>query len=136
MGLNPPVTNSVTDPAMFNNPRNIFFHRTGLSAVIKQHDRGSVVVSGKRLGEILEKFHTMGIKTVELVVELEGRQIVITGSIYRKTNKRAGQSYYYVYPLGADQVLLREKYLAFRGTAEPKSKTPLPIIVYFVTPKV
>jgi hypothetical protein len=136
MGLNPPTTNPVTDPTTFNNPKNIFFPTSGLPAVIKQHARNSVVISGKKLGEMLEKFHTRGINRVDLVVEIEGRQIVVTGSIYKKTNKHTKQSYYYIYPLGVDQVFLRKKYLTFRGAAESHSKTPLPIIVYSIIPKI
>jgi len=136
MGLNPPTTNPVTDPLTFNNPKNIFSPTTGLPAVIKQHDRNSIAISGKRLGEMLEKLHNVGIKKVELVIEIGGRQIAVAGSIYKKINKHTRQNYYYIYPLGADQVLLRERYLAFRGAAEPYSKTPLPVIVYSVIPKI
>jgi len=136
MGLNPPSTNPVTDPLKYNNPKQIFIHTPGLPALIKRHDRGSVVISGKRLEEMLEKIYAMGINKVELVIEVEGRQIVIVGSIHKKTNKHAKQSRYHIYPLGSDQVLLREKYLAFRGAAEPHSRTPLPIIVYSLMPKI
>lgn len=136
MGTNPPTVNSVTNPSVLNNSRNIFSPTAGLPAVIKQHDRNSVVIAGRRLGEMLEKFHGAGVKRVELIIEINGRQIAVAGSIYKKTNKRTKQSYYYVYPLGADQVLLREKYLMFRGAAESHSKTPLPVIVYSVMPKI
>ena len=136
MGLNQPHVGSVTNPTPpQNKPNNIFFPTTGLSAVVKSHDKGAVVITGKRLNEILEKLHTIGITRIDLVVELDGRQIVISGSIYRKTDKRTGRSYYSIYPVGTDQVLLRSRYQAFRGNAEKYSKTPLPILIYAIVPK-
>jgi len=136
MGLNPPHTNPVTSSAPpRDKPNNTFFTMTGLPAVVKQHDKNSVVIAGKRLGEMLEKLYNAGIRNVELTLEIDGRHIVVAGSVYRKINKHTGRSYYYIYPLGADQILLRERYLAFRGAAEPYSRTPLPVIVYSVVPK-
>jgi hypothetical protein len=113
----------------------MFFPTTGLSAVVKSHDKGAVVIAGRRLNEILERLYSIGITKVDLVVELDGWQVVVTGSIYKKTDKRTGRIYYFIYPLGTDQVLLRSKYQAFRGGAEKYSKTPLPILIYSIVPK-
>jgi hypothetical protein len=136
MGVNPPHTSPVTNPPPpQNKPNNIFFPTTGLSAILKLHDKGAVVITSKRLNEILERLYSIGITKVDLVVELDGRQVIICGSIYRRTDRRANRTYYYIYPLGSDQLLLRSRYLAFRGNAERYSKTPLPVLIYSIVPK-
>jgi hypothetical protein len=135
MGTNPLQTDPITNQLSIQNKPNMFFVATGLSAVVKLHDKGAVVITGKRLGEILERLHSIGINKVDLVVELDGRQVVISGSVYKRTDRRTGRKYYYIYPLGTDQVLLRARYQAFRGNAEKYAKTPLPILIYSIVPK-
>ena len=136
MAQNQPRAGSLTSQTQPQNKVvNISYPTAGLSAVVKSHDRRSVVIAGEKLNEILERLYNIGINKVELVIEVDGRQVVVTGSVYKKTDNRTGRSYYCIYPLGADQALLRSKYLAFRGNAEKYSKTPLPILVYSIMPK-
>ena len=132
MGWNQPITHPMTEP---NTQKNIFFPTPGLSAAVKVHDKRAVGIFGNRLSEVLEKLYNIGVRKVDLVVDVGGRQIVITASIYKKVDRRSGRTYYWGYPIGSDQIFLREKYKAFRGEAERYAKTPMPIVVYMIMPK-
>jgi hypothetical protein len=108
---------------------------SGLPAVVVNHSRDAVVISGERLSEVLEVYYNAGVRQVDAVVGLDGQQFVVTCSIYRKADRRTNRVYYWLYPLGAGQHLLRERYKAFRGAAERYAKTPTPIVIYSIMPK-
>jgi hypothetical protein len=106
-----------------------------LPAVVISHSKDAVLISGERLGEVFEVYYGGGVRQVDAVIGLDGQQLVVTCTIHRKVDGRTGRVYYWLYPLGAGQQLLRERYKAFRGAAEKYAKTPMPIIIYSIMPK-
>ena len=132
MGVNQPITNSVREQ---NTQQKIFFPTPGLSATVAVRDKTTVGIFGSRLSEVLGNLYNAGIRKADLVVDVNGHQIVITVSIYKRVDRRSGRTYYWAYPLRSDQIFLRERYKAFRGEAERYAKTPMPIVVYMIMPK-
>ncbi len=84
---------------------------------------------------MLEVYYSGGVRQVDAVIGLDGQQLVITCTIHRKVDKRTNRVHYWLYPLGAGQYLLRERYRAFRGAAERYAKTPMPVVVHSLIPK-
>jgi hypothetical protein len=127
-----PVTTSQTPKT---NTNLIITAISGLPAVVVSHSKDAVLISGERLSEVLEVYYSGGVRQVDAVIGLDGQYLTITCTIHRKVDGRTGRVYYWLYPLGAGQHLLRERYKAFRGVAERYAKTPMPIIIYSITPK-
>ena len=132
MGATPTVTTSQTPKT---NTNLIVAAISGLPAVVVNHSRDAVLISGERLGEVLEVYYNGGVRQVDAVIGLDGQQLVVTCTIHRKADRRTNRVYYWLYPLGAGQHLLRERYKAFRGAAERYAKTPMPIVIYSIMPK-
>ncbi len=108
---------------------------SGLPAVVASHSKDAVLITGERLGEVLEVYYSGGVRQVDAVIGLDGQQLVVTCTVHRKVDRRTNRVYYWLYPLGAGQYLLREKYKAFRGAAGRYAKTPMPIVIYSIMPK-
>ena len=106
-----------------------------MPAVVVSHSKDAVLISGERLSEVLEVYYSGGVRQVDAVIGLDGQYLTITCTIHRKVDRRTNRVYYWLYPLGTGQYLLRERYKAFRGTAERYAKTPMPIIIYSIMPK-
>ncbi len=107
----------------------------GFPAVVTRHTKYTVAISCDGLRETLEAYYNSGVYQVDVVVELNRRQLVVTCTIYKKVDRRTGRVYYWLYPLGAGQRILSRRYKIFRGVAKRYTKTPMPIIIYSVTPK-
>jgi DNA-binding beta-propeller fold protein YncE len=107
----------------------------GLPAAVRNHAKNAVSISGERLSEVLEAYYGVGARQVDVVVGLDGQQLVVTCTIHRKVDRRTNHIYYWLYPLGTGQYLLRERYKAFRGVAGRYAKTPMPIVIYSIMPK-
>jgi hypothetical protein len=132
MGLGTPV---ITSPTPKTNTNLIVTAISGLPAVVVSHSKDAVLISGERLGEVLEVYYSGGVRQVDVVIGLDGQQLVVTCSIHKKVDRRTGRVYCWLYPLGAGQHLLRERYKAFRGAAERYAKTPMPIVILTILPK-
>jgi len=107
----------------------------GFPALVVRHTKHSVRISCEGLSETLETYYNNGVYQVDAVVELNRKRFVITCSIYKKVDKRTGHVYYWLYPLGAGQLLLKKWYRIFRGASGRYAKTPMPTVIYSVTPK-
>ncbi len=125
----------VTNPQTHRTKTDLFVVIGGLPAAVRNHARNAVSIFGERLSEVLEAYYNSGIRQVDVAVGLDGQQLVMTCTIHRKVDGRTGRVYHWLYPLGAGQYLLRERYRAFRGAAERYAKTPMPIIIYSIMPK-
>jgi len=106
-----------------------------LPAVVINHSRHSVLISCDGLNETLEAYYNSGVQQVDVVVELNRKQYAMTCTIYKKINRRTGRVYYWLYPLGAGQLVLRRKYASYRGAAKRYAKTPMTILIYSITPR-
>ena len=106
-----------------------------LPAVVINYSRDSVLISCDGLNETLEAYYNSGVQQVDVVAELNRKQLVMTCTIYRKVDKRTGRVYYWLYPLGAGQLILKKRYMIYRGVAEKYAKKPMPILIYSVTPR-
>jgi hypothetical protein len=124
--ISPPTTKTKTD---------LFVVIGGLPAAVRNHARNAVSIFGEKLNEVLEAYYSAGVRQVDAVAVLDGQQLVVTCTIHKKVDRRTGRVYYWLYPLGAGQHLLRERYKAFRGAAERYAKTPMPIIIYSILPR-
>jgi hypothetical protein len=132
MGTGPRVT---TSPISKTNTNLIVTAVSGLPAAVRSHDKSAVSIFGERLSEVLETYYSNGVRQVDVTAVLDGQQFVVTCTIHKKVDRRTNRVHYWLYPLGAGQYLLREKYKAFRGTAERYAKTPMPIVIYSIMPK-
>jgi hypothetical protein len=132
MGAGSQVTTSQTPKT---NTNLIVTAVSGLPAVVVNHSKDAVLISGEKLGEVLEVYYNGGVRQVDAVIGLDGQYLTITCTIHKKTDGRTGRVYYWLYPLGAGQHLLRERYKAFRGAAERYAKTPMPIVIYSILPR-
>ncbi len=131
----PPGTTVTTSPTPKTNTNIIVTAISGLPAVVVSHSKDAVLISGERLSEMLEVYYSGGVRQVDAVIGLDGQQLVITCTVHRKVDGRTNRIYYWLYPIGAGQHLLRERYKAFRGAAERHAKTPMPIVIYSIMPK-
>ena len=91
-----------------------------------------VAIGGRELSKRLEELYLSGVREVELILDVPGRRLGISGRIIYKRNK--DRTYYYIYPKHPAQSLLRELYLKRRGNAEPYAKTPVPVVVVAIIP--
>lgn len=123
---NPPTTRTKMD---------LFVVIGGLPAAVRNHARNAVSIFGEKLNEVLEAYYSSGVRQVDVVAVLDGQQLVVTCTIHKKVDRRTNRVYYWLYPLGTGQYLLRERYKAFRGVAERYAKTPMPIVIYSIMPK-
>ncbi len=131
-GATPPITGLPTPKI----PPNLSITAVnGLPAAVINHSKNAVMIFGESLSEVLETYYSLGVRQVDAVIGLDGQYLTITCTIHKKVDGRTGRVYYYIYPLGAGQYLLRERYRAFRGAAERYAKTPMPVIIYSITPK-
>ena len=127
-----PVTTSPTSKI----PQNLSIATiNGLPAAVVSHSKNAVSIFGESLNEVLETYYSLGVRQVDAVIGLEGQYLTITCTIHRKVDGRTGRVYHWLYPLGAGQYLLRERYKAFRGATERYAKTPMPIVIYSIMPK-
>jgi len=127
-----PVTNS---PISKNNTNLTVPAVSGLPAVVVNYSRDAVMIFCEGLSEVLEMYYSLGVHHVNVAVGLGGQQLTIECTIHRKVDRRINRVYYYLYPLGSSQHLLRERYKEFRGAAKRYAKTPMPIVVYSIMPK-
>jgi DNA-binding beta-propeller fold protein YncE len=132
MGTGSTVT---TSPTPKTNTNLIVTAVSGLPAAVRSHDKNAVSIFGERLSEVLEAYYSAGVRWVDVAVGLDGQQLVVTCTIHKKVDRRTNRVYYWLYPLGTGQYLLRERYKAFRGAAERYAKTPMPIVIYSIMPK-
>jgi len=131
-GAPPPITGLPTPKI----PQNLSIATiNGLPATVVSHSKNAVSIFGESLNEVLETYYSLGVRQVDAVVWLDGQYLTITCTIHRKVDKRTNRVYHWLYPIGAGQYLLRERYKAFRGAAERYAKTPMPIVIYSIMPK-
>jgi hypothetical protein len=124
-----------TNPSTTRTKMDLFVVTGGLPAAVRNHARNAVSIFGERLSEVLEAYYSAGVRQVDVAIGLDGQQLIVMCSIHRKVDKRTGRVYYWLYPLGTGQYLLRERYNAFRGAAERYAKTPMPIVIYSMLPR-
>jgi len=127
--------NSVTNPPTTRTKMDLFVVIGGLPAAVRNHARNAVSIFGERLSEVLEAYYNSGVRQVDVAAVLDGQQLVVTCTIHRRVDRRTNRVYYWLYPLGTGQYLLRERYKAYRGVAERYAKTPMPIVIYSIMPK-
>jgi len=132
MGVGPlhPNLNPVTNHTMLKSVANITVTTAAIPGYVIKHDRNSVVISGEKLGEVLEQLYSAGFRRVEVLIEVAGRQILTDGTIYCRHDKRRGRTYYWLYPLQPGQAVLRALFDEHRRGAAPRAKKPLPLIIH------
>jgi hypothetical protein len=123
---NPPTTKTKIDLSVIIG---------GLPAAVRNHAKNAVSIFGERLSEVLAAYYDAGVRWVDVAVGLDGQQLIVTCTIHKRVDRRTGRVYFWLYPLGTSQYLLRGRYKTFRGTAEKYVKTPMPIIVYSIMPR-
>jgi len=99
------------------------------------HDSNYVAISGRPLSDLLRAFYDAGVRHVVVVVDAAGRRLTAEAKVYRRTDKRSGHTYYWLYPLQPAQALLRDMLRRYRGDAPRNAKRPLPVTVLAVVPK-
>ncbi len=109
------------------------FNMWGLPASVSLHGK-FVAIGGGELSKCLKSLYESGVRNVKAIVDVPGHRLTVTGKIYKNYNKQRGYAYYFIYPYGAAQILLRELYFKHRGNVSPNAKTPMPIIVVTITP--
>ena len=107
----------------------------GVPAFVSVHDSNYVAISGKPLSDLLRAFYDAGVRNVEVVIDAAGQRLAAEAKVYRRTDKRSGRTYYWLYPLQPAQSLLRDMLRRYRGDAPRNAKRPLPVSVVAVVPK-
>jgi hypothetical protein len=98
-------------------------------------DRRTVGITSDMLTPLLAALSEAGIRHVSVVVEVAGQRLVVDATINRRVDRRNGRAYFWLYPLGTGQTLLRDVYLKHRAGAPRGAKNPLPVVIYSVFPK-
>jgi hypothetical protein len=133
------VTNPHTEEVMEN--ITVATHRFAntvvarLPAFVTVHDNNYVAISGKPLSDLLRAFYDAGVRRVEVVIDTAGQRLAAEAKVHRRTDKRSGHTYYWLYPLQPAQSLLRDMLRRYRGDAPRNAKKPLPITIPAVLPK-
>jgi len=107
----------------------------GIPASVSLYGKNFVVISGPELSKRLEELHMVNVREVEVVVDVPGQRLVATSRIYSHYNKQSDRTYYYIYPRGSAQKLLRELYFKYRSGTKPGAKKPMPVVVVAIVPK-
>ena len=108
---------------------------TGVPAFVTVHDSNYVAISGRPLSDLLRAFYDAGVRHVVVVVDAAGQRLTAEAKVYRRTVRRSGHTYYWLYPLQPAQALLRDMLRRYRGDAPRNAKRPLPVTVLAVVPK-
>ncbi len=141
MGAQPTYTspNPVINPPTLKGVANITVSTAAVPGYAVKHDKNSVVISGEKLGEVLRQLYEAGVRRVEVLIEVAGRQVVADASIYSKYDKRRNRTYYWLYVLQPGQAVLRALLEEHRRGAAPRAKRPLPVLIHQIaiplTPK-
>ena len=133
-----PVTNPHTEKIMENITVALTFANTvvaGVPAFVSVHDSSYVAISGKPLSDLLRAFYDAGVRRVEVVIEAAGQRLAAEANVHRRTDKRSGRAYYWLYPLQPAQYLLRDMLRRYRGDASYNAKRPMPIKILTIMPK-
>ena len=107
----------------------------GVPAFVSVHDSSYVAISGRSLSDLLKAFYDAGVRRVEVVIEVAGQRLAAEANVHRRTDKRSGRAYYWLYPLQPTQSLLRDMLRKYRGDAPRNAKRPLPVAIHAVVPK-
>jgi hypothetical protein len=132
---NPSQWGFITNPLVHQNSANISIVGAGVPAMVRAQDKAAVAISGEELSQMLALLYSAGIRRVEIDALVDGLKITLTGTIYKRNDRRSGRTHYVVYPLGSGQKFLREKYRAFKGEVPRNLKRPMPILVMNIRPK-
>jgi hypothetical protein len=124
-----------TNPQLHQTLANLSIIGGGIPATVRSQDKTAIAIGGEELSRALALFYSAGIRRVEIDALVDGLKITLTGTIYKKDDKRTGRRHYIMYPLGSSQKFLREKYRAFRGEVPRNLKRPMPILVMSIRPK-
>jgi hypothetical protein len=133
-----PVTNPHTEKIMENITVTHTFASTvvaGVPAFVTVHDNNSVAISGRPLSDLLRAFYETGVRHVVVVIDAAGQRLAAEAKVYRRTDKRSGHTYFWLYPLQPAQSLLRDMLRRYRGDAPRNAKRPLPVAILAVLPK-
>jgi len=87
------------------------------------------------LTPLLAALSEAGIRHVSVIIEVASHRLVVDATINRRVDRRNGHVYFWLYPLGPGQTLLRDVYLKHRAGASRGAKNPLPVVIYSVSPK-
>jgi len=141
MGAQPVHTNPnpVTNPTVLKNMVNITITTAAIPGYVIRHDKNSVVISGEKLGEVLQQLYDSGFRRVEVLIEVAGRHVVADATIYTKYDKRRNRTYWWLYILQPAQAVLRMLLDEYRRGAAARAKRPLPVLIHRIaiplTPK-
>jgi hypothetical protein len=125
----------VTNQQLHQTSANLYVIGGGIPATVRSQDKTVVAISGEELSKALAVFYSAGIRHVEVDVLVNDLKVILTGTIYKRNDRRTGRTHYIIYPLGSGQKFLREKYRAFRGEVPRNLKRPMPILVMNIRPK-
>jgi hypothetical protein len=124
---------------MLKNMVNITITTVTIPGYVIRHDKNSVVISGGKLGEVLQQLYDSGFRRVEVLIEVAGRHVVADATIYTKYDKRRNRAYWYLYILQPAQAVLRMLLDEYRRGAAARAKRPLPVLIHQIaiplTPK-
>ena len=134
-GITHPTHNNVTSIKLFADNLLGMPFRAAIPAHVVMHDKNAVGISGQKLAEILEVYYKAGISRVEAAVLVDGQPLVVDCRIYTRHDQRRNRTYYWLYPLGTGQSLLRDMLRRHRGDAPRNAKRPLPAAILAVVPK-
>lgn len=132
-----PVTNPRTEKIMGNITTTLTFASTvvtGVPAFVSVHDNNYVAISGRPLSDLLRAFYDAGVRRVEVVIEAAGQRLAAEANVHRRTDKRSGRVYYWLYPLQPAQSLLRDMLRRYRDDAPRNAKRPLPAAILAIMP--
>jgi len=101
---------------------------------VSVHDNNYVAISGRPLSDLLRAFYDAGVRRVEVVIEAAGQRLAAEANVHRRTDKRSGRVYYWLYPLQPAQSLLRDMLRRYRGGAPRNAKRPLPAAILAIMP--
>jgi len=124
-----------TTPLPPQNVVNIFLTAAAVPAHIIMHAKDVVGISSSALAETLKQLYESNIRRVLVVAEVAGQRLVAEAVIYRRSDRRSGRTYFWLYPLQPAQALLRDVLRRYRGDAPHNAKRPLPITILAVAPK-
>jgi site-specific recombinase XerD len=124
---------SIINHPTLKNAVNIIVATAAIPGYAIRHDRNSVVISGEKLGEVLEQLYSSGFRRVEVLIEVAGRQILTDATIYNKRDGRRNRTYFMLYPLKPGQAVLRMLLNEHRRGAAPRAKRPLPVLIHRIS---
>ncbi len=132
-----PVTNPHTGKIMENITATATFATvvSGVPAFVTVHDSQYVAISGRPLSDLLKAFYDAGVRHVVAVIDVAGQRLAAEAKVYRRTDRRSGRTYFWLYPLQPAQSLLRDMLRRYRGDAPRNAKRPLPVAILAVLPK-